>query len=284
MQGCRALSPCWGLRALDRITPIARVVLALALGLALVLTGSVAAAQSTREPIDVERFKPAVTSDGFIDLEGSGVRSTADRWAFGLALNYALNPLVTINEQDQIVDRFVSGRLGADVMASVTLFEPMALGIDIPFFLAQTGDESPSFGGLGDVRLVPKVRLLDDRELFGLALVGELRVPTHAGDFAGGARNVVFVPKLVADHRFGFGLRLGTNLGAALREQTTFENVEAASEFVYGAALSYRIGGWRGPVEIGAEAEGGVGFVAVDFEELPLETRLFAKIYPTPEW
>ena len=287
MQGCRALSPTSSRRTLDRFARRARMAWALALGLslALLLGGRVAAAQGTREPIDVERFKPAVTWDGFIDLEGSSVRSTADPWAFGLALNYALNPLVLIDENNKIANRFVSGRLGADVMASVTLFGPMALGLDIPFFLAQTGDESPSFGGLGDVRLVPKVRLADDRELVGIALVGELRVPTHAGDFSGGARNVQFVPKFVLDHRFGVGVRLGTNLGVALRQGTTFENVNAASEFVYGAALSYRIGGWYGPVEIGAEAEGGTALLATPhLEELPLETRVFAKVYATPEW
>ncbi|MBW2459442.1 MAG: OmpA family protein [Deltaproteobacteria bacterium] len=244
-----------------------------------------AAQPRPREPIDVERFKPAVTHDGFVTAEGSGVRPTADPWEFGLFANYAYNPLVVVNQDGEIVDQFVSGRLGFDVLASVTLWEPFAIGLDLPFFIAQTGDEDPSFGGLGDLRIVPKFRILDDRELFGLGVIAELRVPTHVGDFSGGARNVVFVPRLVADHRFGStGFRLGANAGAALREKTEFENVNALSEFVYAGAASYRIGGWDGMVAIGAEVNGGVGLTSVDLEELPLEGILFAKINPTNEW
>ncbi len=247
---------------------------------------TVSAAQPRpREPIDVERFKPAVTHDGFVNAEGSGVRPIADRWEFGFFVNYSLNPLVVVNEDNEIVDKFVAGRLGFDALASVTLWDPLAVGLALPFFLAQTGDEDPSFGGLGDLRIVPKFRILDDRELLGLAVVAELRVPTHVGDFSGGARNVVFVPRLVADHRFGStGFRLGANAGTALREKTQFENVNALSEFVYAGAASYRIGGWDGMVAIGAEVNGGVGLTSVDLEELPLEGFLFGKINPTDEW
>ncbi len=262
------------------------LIIALAVLATLSTVAALGAAQTRpREPIDVERFKPAVTHDGFVTAEGSAVRSTADPWEFGLFLNYAYNPLVVVNQDGEIVDQFVSGRLGFDVMASVTLWEPFAIGLDLPFYLAQTGDEDPSFAGLGDLRIVPKFRILDDREVFGLGVIAELRVPTHVGDFSGGARNVVFVPRLVGDHRFGStGFRLGANAGAALREKTEFENVNALSEFVYAGAASYRIGGWDGMVAIGAEVNGGVGLTSVDLEELPLEGILFAKINPTDEW
>ncbi len=241
--------------------------------------------QTPREPIDGERFKPAVTHDGFVTTEGSGVRPTADRWEFALFLNYALNSLVVINQNDEVADKFISGRMGGDIIASATIIDMLAVGLDVPFYLIQTGDEDPSFGGLGDLRIVPKVRLIDDRELFGLAVVGELRVPTHAGDFSGGARMVQFVPKVVADHRFGrTGFRIGGNMGVAIRQGTQFQNVDALSEYVYSAAASYRIGGWDGLAAIGVEVDGGVGLTDVDFEEVPLEARVFSQINPTKEW
>lgn len=252
--------------------------------LALCVTDA-AAQQRPRENIDAERFKPAVTHDGFVTAEGSAVRPTADPWEIGLFANYAINPLVVVNQDNEVSDKFISGRLGIDLLASVTVVGPFAVGVDLPFFLAQTGDEDPDFAGMGDLRIVPKIRLLDDRELLGLGIAAELRAPTHIGDYSGGARNVVFVPRLLADHRFGgSGFRLGANVGASLREKTQFENVEALSEFVYAAGLSYRFGGWDGIAALGAEVNGGVGMTDVDLEELPLEGIVFTKINPTDEW
>ena len=227
----------------------------------LLLARSTLAQETT---LDIERFKPAVTYDGFVNAEGSAVRYPEDPWELGAFVNYGFHPLVSVDAGGQLNRKFVSGRLGFDAIASVTLADPFAVGLDVPFFLVQTGDYSPSFAGLGDVRLVPKLRLLDDRNGFGLGLLAEVRAPTHAGDYAGGTRGVVVVPKLVADHRFRSGIRLGANVGVMLREKTTFYNVDAASEFAYAAALGYRIGGPSGTTEIGAELLGGVGLVATD--------------------
>lgn len=269
---------------------------AIALVLTLASTASAQIPPRPREPIDVERFKPHVTYDGFVTAEGSDVRPEADPWEVGLYLNYGLNQLVVVNELNNISDKFVSGRLGVDVVGSVTIIGPLSVGLGIPFYLAQSGDdadldgdgvaESPSFAGFGDIRIVPKVRILDDRELFGLAVSGELRVPTHAGDYSGGARMIQFIPRIIADHRFGAsGFRLGANVGVAIREGTTFENVNALSEFIYAAAASYRIGGWDGLVSLGAEVNGGTGLTSSpNLEELPLEGILFGAVHPTNEW
>ncbi|MEM9696070.1 MAG: OmpA family protein, partial [Myxococcota bacterium] len=229
--------------------------------------------------------------------EGSAVRSEADRFEVGMYLNYAFNQLVVVDQSNDVSDKFVSSRLGVDVLGSVTIIGPFSLGLGVPFFLAQDGDdadldgdlqpESPSFAGFGVIRIVPKVRILDDREdLFGLAITGELRVPSHAGDFAGGARMIAFAPRVVGDHRFGAsGFRLGANAGVTIREGTTFENVNALSEFLYSAAVSYRFGGWDGIAAIGAELNGGTGLTSdPNFEELPLEGLLFGAVYPTNEW
>jgi len=252
---------------------------------ALFCTALSAKAFAQQSNIDVERFKPAFTYDGFVMVEGSAVRDTADRWAFGLMLNYALNPLVVVGTADNDLRRsFVSGRLGFDLSTSLTIAGPFAIGLDLPFFLAQTGEVSPSFAGLGDLRITPKLRILDDRESIGLGIVAELRAPTHAGDFAGGARNVVFWPRVVLDHRFVNGLRFGVNGGVLLREGTEFLNVKAASEITYAVALGYRFGGIDGKVEIGGEINGGVGLAAADPEELPLEALGYVKINPSDQW
>jgi outer membrane protein OmpA-like peptidoglycan-associated protein len=236
------------------------------------------------QDLDAERFKPAVTHDGFIELEGSAVRDPSDRWELGLFLNYSRNSLIVVDADGDLTSQFVSGRLGFDLYGSVTIAGPFAVGLDVPFFLAQTGDASPSFAGLGDIRIAPKLRILDDRDTLGLALIAELRAPTHAGDFAGGARNVVVWPKLALDHRFAVGLRFGVNAGVAIREKTTFLNVDAGTEITYAGALGYRFGGLDGVVELGAELNGAAGVTAADAEELPLEGLAYLKIDPSDEW
>src|SRR5262249_573217 len=158
------------------------------------------------------------------NVEGSAVRWPEDRWELGLLLNYGRNLLVVGDNNNRLVQSVVNGRLGFDAIVSLTVAGPFAIGLDVPFFIAHTGDINPTFAGLGDVRLVPKIRILDDRETFGLGLVAEVRAPTHLGSaaetFAGGARNVVFWPKLVLDHqwkRTAKGLRFGINAGALIR-------------------------------------------------------------------
>ncbi|HEV8245626.1 MAG TPA: transporter, partial [Polyangiaceae bacterium] len=235
--------------------------------------------------IDVERFKPAVTHDGWVTGEGSGNRPPDDPWEFGLFLNYAVNPLITADDNGELRDQIVGGRLGADLLASVTLADPFAVGLDLPLYLLQSGDADPSFAGLGDLRIVPKLRILRDRDdPFGLALAAELRAPTHAGDFSGGARNVTVVPKLIADHRYLGGLRLGANAGALIREKTTFVNVVAGSEFMYAGDLGYRLGGIQGSTELGIELAGAVGLSQADKEEVPLEALPFVRHEPSEEW
>jgi outer membrane protein OmpA-like peptidoglycan-associated protein len=258
---------------------------ALPVAMAALATSGAALAQSNETALDVERFKPALTHDPFVMTEGSAVREPENRWNLALWLNYGINPLVVVDETGALTDRYVGGRLGVDLIGSVTIAGPFAVGVGVPFFLAQTGDASPSFAGLGDVRLAPKIRILDDRKSIGLGLVAELRLPTHVGDYSGGARMVVFAPRIVVDHRFGTsGLRFGLNAGVLLREGTRFANVDAASEVTYSGALAYRIGGSQGKVELGLEAAGAVGMVAIDPEEVPLEALAFVKANPSKQW
>ncbi len=238
---------------------------------------------SAQDDIDAERFKPAVTHDGWVTAEGSGVRPTQDPLELGLFLNYGINPLILAEDGD-VQAKFVGGHLGADLLGSYSLSRSFAIGLGVPLYALQSGDGDPAFAGLGDLRVVPKLRVLDDREGLGLAIAVELRAPTHTGDFNGGARNIQAVPKLIIDHRFIDGWHLGANAGVAIRESTDFFNVHAGSEFEYAAALGYRFGGIEGKTELGAEFAGGVGLAEQDAEEVPLEALAYLRHDPNEEW
>ncbi len=239
------------------------------------------AAQAQAE-LDAERFKPAVTRDGFVTSEGTDVRPTADPFEFGLIANYGYRPLV-IADANGYVRSVVGGRLGMDLQASVTLFEPFAVGLDLPFFLAQTGAYDPSSAGIGNLRVVPKVRLLNDRNGIGLAILGELRLPTHTGDYSANP-GFEFIPKIALDHRYRSGIRVGVNVGVALRESENYLNVNTGSEFAYGAAVGYRFGGNDGKTEIGLDLLGGVGLVRARREQIPLELFAYVKQALSYDW
>ena len=119
----------------------------IALGALVLLTAPSALGQ-----IDTERMKPAVTHDGWVNAEGSGVRHPDDPWEFGFFANYGVNPLIIVDAGGDLQRQVVGGRLGMDLLASVSLAKPFALGLGVPFFLLQSGDQNPSFAGLGDVR------------------------------------------------------------------------------------------------------------------------------------
>jgi OmpA-OmpF porin, OOP family len=244
----------------------------------------VPASAGAQTNIDAERFKPAVTTNGWVTAEGSGVRPTADPWELGFYANYGYRPLVLVDANGDVKNKLVGGHMGFDLLGSVTVAGPFALGLDLPLYAVQTGDGDPSFGGLGDLRFVPKLRLLDDRESIGLALAAELRAPTHTGDYNGGARNAQFLPKLIVDHLFPSGVRIGANVGVAIREKTTLLNVDAGSEFLYATAIGYRFGGMDGKTELGVELNGAVGFSDQSKEELPLEVFPYLKYDPSDEW
>ena len=161
-------------------------------------------ARAERAPaqVDAERLKPAVTYDGWVAAEGAAVRHPDDRWTFGAWLHYARNPLVIRNADGDLVQSFVSDRLGFDATVSLSLARRFAIGAALPLFVLQSGDVQPSSAGIGDLRLVPKLELLSDRtDGVGLGILAEVRLPTHSGDFSGGS-GVELVPKVALDHRY----------------------------------------------------------------------------------
>lgn len=240
-------------------------------------------ANVTSAQVDAERFKPAVTHDGWVNAEGSTTRHPDDAFELGAFLNFSKHALVSVDGEGELNQTFVDNRVGIDLLGSLSLTDRFSIGLGLPAYV-QSGDVDPSTGGLGDLRLVPKYEILSDRESIGLALAAELRAPTHTGDFSGGARNVQVIPKVIVDHRFRSGWRAGGNVGAAIRETSTFFNIVAGNELVYAAALGYRFGGLDGDTEVGFELNGALGLEQLDAEESPLEAFLFARHDLNPEW
>jgi OOP family OmpA-OmpF porin len=249
----------------------------LAFALVLAFAGSASA------QVDTQRFQPHATSGGYFATEGSDVRHPVDPLSFGLWLSYAHNPLVVVQD-GEVVAEVISTQVAFDLTASYALTDWLEIGLHVPMaYLA--GDEI-SEAGLGDIRLLPKFRILNDAKAgVGLAFIADVRLPTHTSDFYGGARTPGFAPKLVIDHKFGLtGLRMALELGVLLREKTEFRNVTAASEFLAGAGIAYRFDGGRSPVELMLDLRSSVGLAQTDAEEVGLEGLLGAAFHVHPDW
>jgi OOP family OmpA-OmpF porin len=235
------------------------------------------------EDIDTQRFAPHATSGGFLQTEGTEVRYPVDPLSLGAWLTYGHNPLVRV-DQDHVRERIVGTQLGLDLTASYAFSTWFELGAHLP--LGYLAGDDLSTAAVGDLRLLPKFRLLDDRrQAVGLAILADTRLPSHSNRFYGGARLPAFAPRLLLDHRFGLsGFRAGIDVGVLIRKETEYRNVSAGSEILAGIGLGYRFDGGRGPVELMLDLRNAIGLVQTDSEEVALEALLGVEVDVTPEW
>src|SRR5687768_16594483 len=99
--------------------------------IAILASASVSAEEEARFP--VERFRPAIDGTGVLDVDSGDV---GEPFAFSVGgfVNYALNPLVLRNETER-VGALVAHRVGFDIVASLSLFHWVELGVDAPVLL-----------------------------------------------------------------------------------------------------------------------------------------------------
>jgi len=235
------------------------------------------------EDVDTQRFLPRATTGGFLQTEGSEVRYPVDPLSLGLWLSYGHNPLVRV-DQDDVLERIVGTQIGLDLTASYAFATWFELGAHLP--LAYLAGDDLSAAAVGDLRLLPKFRLLDDRhQAVGLAILADTRLPTHSNEFYGGARLPAFAPRLLLDHRFGLsGFRAGIDVGVLIRKETEYRNISAGTELLAGLGLGYRFDGGQAPVELMLDLRSAVGLVETDSEEVALEGLLGVQVDVTPEW
>lgn len=254
------------------------------LGVAVIVAVLACFAQAANaEDIDTQRFLPRATSGGFLQTEGSEVRYPVDPLSLGLWLSYGHNALVRVDHGD-VVEHIVRNQVGLDLTGSYAFARWFELGAHVP--LAYLSGDNLSAAAVGDLRLLPKFRLLDDRrQPVGLAILADTRLPTHTNRFYGGARLPAFAPRLLLDHRFGLsGFRAGLDVGALIRKETEYRNVSAGSEVLAGLGLGYRFDGGQAPVELMLDLRSAIGLVKTHSEEVALEALAAVEVDLTPEW
>lgn len=188
------------------------------------------------EGFDLQQFSPMPNlSQNFYSTASADVAAHLE-WSAMAMFNYAHNPLVLSDEDGKRLKALVSDQATLHLMGSLGLFDLVEVGVDLPLLVWQEGAAVPGGNiqpgdanfGVGDLRVVPKVRLFSTREHpldngVALALLADVYAPTgdsaqlQGGDFRIG-------PRLALDFLVS-GTRLGANLGYQYRDEQKIENL-----------------------------------------------------------
>jgi outer membrane protein OmpA-like peptidoglycan-associated protein len=256
-------------------------------GLALALVGAVALAaapagaqiEEQQADFNAERLRPSMDRNGIIDVE-SGTVGEHLTYDAALWVGYGLNPLVLIGtdtDGNRTVNPIVAHRIGANLVGSISLFDWVEVGLDIPVIVFQARDGKAfeeqvagrdlSYVGLGEIRLSPKVRILREREMFlNLAVIPSITAPTAfpRNNYFGDPLPT-FVPEVAADKHFG-DFRVAANLAARLRVPQTYLNLTIGEELLYRVGGAYSLQSFALPLEIQASLSGVAGYPINGFQ------------------
>lgn len=258
--------------ATRRRLPIVPVVMALLLG-------------GPAHAIDVQFFKPAPGVTNYFVVEGHRT-AEAGQLVPSLWLNVARSPLVLRTEDDALDARYVEYLTTLDLLVAFGLTDYLELAAHLPVhYVAGNdtgGDEFDDFA-LGDIRLVPRWRIIEARpeenQHVGFSLLVPISMPTGNRDALVGDAGVKFEPKVVLEGLFE-SFRFSINAGVLLRvEEEVYPDppiedqipLAVGHEFVYGVGFGVFPGvDW---VELLAEVHGAspIG----DIDELDSELQAF---------
>ncbi|MCB9507817.1 MAG: hypothetical protein H6700_09885 [Myxococcales bacterium] len=214
------------------------------------------------------------------------------QWEGAAVLGFALHPIAEQVEGED--DRYpIASLLTLDVLGSIGLFDRLDVGLAIPVVLAQGGDDAEAGteflevdrgAGLGDVRIVPRIRLLSMGSSptgggFHLGAKLGLSLPTGSIDsFRGGGFQVN--PSLLAEVAGNGGSSLGIEVGYVMRPQAYIapQGLEIDDAIAWGVAARIKV---DESATLLAEAHGEIGYASItegtgpDFAELLFGGRYF---------
>ncbi len=257
---------------------------AVPLAMLLLCAPAVASGQTvpTDRDFDAQRFQP---SPGFHDVLGVSSPRTADNlsWAVLVWGNHASRPLRLVDPSDDSTERaIIANHTAIDLAGTIGLLDRYEVGFSVPMTVARAGDAglvgppgaqgTPSRAGLSDLRIVPKVRLLE-RGDFALGAAAPLTLPTSAKDEFLGTRTPTLSPRGTGEWRTP-RLRLLANAGMALREEREFVNLRVGNAFTFGVAADVPWRVLKNDVSLVASIEGETAMRSPGMEETPVEAAL----------
>ncbi|RJS21344.1 hypothetical protein DRW03_18260 [Corallococcus sp. H22C18031201] len=262
----------WMLRRRDEARSLTGMAAVLA-----VLVGSTSRAQdSASQAIDAQQYKPGPGAFDVLGVQSAQVASHLSA-SFGVSVNYADKPLSVLMD-GQYSAQLVKNQLTADFLGSLSLGGRVEMGIAIPITghgsqpagSADPGLASGTSGvGLGDIRIVPKLRLLSSQQGLHLAVSAPVVLPTSGGKDFLGESGPSFQPRLVGEWAHE-RIRLMANAGVVLRRSESLLNLKVGHALTYALGAEIPLGEAR-QLLVEASLAGSMGLQANRAEERPLE-------------
>ncbi len=196
---------------------------------------------------DVQHLRPAPGTAGGFTVEGAQTPSHLE-WAGSAYVHYASQPLVERGPDGEVRRRIVEHLVTTDLLATVGLWDRFELGIGVPIH-GVAGDGLPSTDveglTLGDVRLLPKARILGlpvgQSFALSLSLAVPVSLPTGNADRFLGEGGVAIAPRLLAEGRFGRSAALLSVGGRRRPDAGGIGGLDVGAEVTYGAAFSHEL-------------------------------------------
>jgi outer membrane protein OmpA-like peptidoglycan-associated protein len=267
---------------------------------------SSANAQLQNAPVDIEIFRPAMDSKGFVTVNSSAVLGQYDI-SFGLVTSYARRPLrftgagMPFNNQAGVfsVDTLLRPSLQAAIGFLSLPHLGAELGIIIPMGVvagrstpsddggtptATLDDREWTFGnqGLGDIQIHPKLRFLNaTRRGLGFAIMPSIILGTGDKNSFLGEGKTMFQPMAILDTELGYLGRFRASVNAGMRirgSSSTYVN----NPMSFSTPPTFTVGGvpmgitTGGSIEVKNEVIGGVG---LSYGIVPQKFDLVAELY-----
>jgi MYXO-CTERM domain-containing protein len=198
----------------------------------------------------VERFRLAADGDGVLHTEWGAV-PTHLSWDAALLFGIEDDPLVVYREMGgdrERIGALVARRIPASLVGSIALWNRLALAIELPVILSQDDDPTMAAavqplggGGVGDLRIAPKVQVLDAaRSGVHLALIAGLTVPTASAEDYRGEQRVALAPEAAVSRALG-PWRLAANIGYLARKNARLADLSVTNELFLRLGAGYRL-------------------------------------------
>lgn len=243
------------------------------------VTSSDASAQSTGISLNAQQFRPAIGPENIFTVEGT---RTPGRWVpmANVWAEYARMPLRVRDTLTNESLAVVPDMLTMHLTGGIGLTSWLSAAVDVPIIVYQTTNRpagivsdiptDTSAAGLGDLRLVAKVRIIDNTEGgLGLAFVPQVTFPTgNALEFRGDG-GFGFEPRLAVDYKTRQGFIVALNASVNIRtDEQRARNVLVSHQARYGLGAYLPL-----PRSFGALAElsGGTSFLNSESIYSPLE-------------
>ncbi len=171
--------------------------------------------------------------------------------SFGVFVHYVDDPfeLARQADDDVVLSRLVAHQVRVEPWLAFGLFDLVDVGLVIPLVVSQDGQNLAFFNRpgevvegftAGDLRLIPKVRILDPHDAagFGLAIAAQLYLPTGDEDTFNSYGSVRFKPTLALDWRDeSSGFAVAANVGYMLQPETLAHNLVLDDSLHWGFGL-----------------------------------------------